>query len=94
MLDEAHAAGVRSNSAGTQANGAAVSESNALNEVVFMMPDRHVEHYIVCAREMRRQFMADLVRQARASLGRFVRRIIAKLSVMNNPVENIRDKAI
>ena len=39
-------------------------------------------------------FMADLVRQARAGLGGFVRRIIAKLSVMNNPVENIRDKAI
>ena len=59
-----------------------------------MMPDRHVEHYMECAREMRRQFMADLVRRARAGLRRFVRRIIAKLSVMNNPVENIRDKAI
>ena len=59
-----------------------------------MMPDRHVEDYIARAREMRRQFMADLVRQARASLGRFARRITAKLSVINNPVENIRDKAI
>ena len=72
----------------------AVSESNALNEVDFMMPDRHVEDYIARAREMRRQFLADLVRQAWASLGRFARRITAKLSVINNPVENIRDKAI
>ena len=72
----------------------AVSKTNALNEVVFMMPDRDVEHYIVCAREMRRQFLADLVRQAWAGLGKFARRITAKLSVINNPVENIRDKAI
>lgn len=58
-----------------------------------MIPDRHVEHYITRAREMRRQFLANLVRQAWAGLGRFARRITAKLSVINNPVENIRDKA-
>ena len=58
-----------------------------------MIRDRHVEHYITRAREMRRQFLANLVRQAWAGLGRFARRITAKLSVINNPVGNIRDKA-
>ena len=72
----------------------AISKPNALNGVVFMMPDRHVEDYVARAREMRQQFLASLVRQAGAGLGRFARRITAKLSVINNPVENIRDKAI
>lgn len=58
-----------------------------------MIRDQHVEHYITRAREMRRQFLANLVRQAWAGLRRFARRITAKFSVINNPMENIRDKA-
>ena len=71
----------------------AVSKPNAIDEVVFMIRDRHVEHYIARAREMRRQFLANLLRQAWAGLGKFARRITTKLSVINNPVENILDKA-
>lgn len=58
-----------------------------------MTPDRHVEHYLTRARELRREYLANLVRQAWAGLGRLARRITAKLSVTNNPVENVRDKA-
>lgn len=71
----------------------AVSTPDALNEVIFMIRDRHVEHYTARAREMRREFLAHLVRQAWAGLGRFARQITAKLSVSNHPVGNIRDRA-
>jgi len=58
-----------------------------------MIRDRHVENYVTRAREMRRQFLANLVRQAWAGLRRFARRITAKISALNNPMETIRDKA-
>ena len=55
-----------------------------------MIRDQHVEPYITRAREMRRRFLANLVRQAWAGLRRFAHRITAKFSVINNPMENMR----
>ena len=55
-----------------------------------MIRDRHVENYVAVAREMRRQFLADLARQAWAGLVSHGRRGWAKLSALNNPVGKIR----
>jgi hypothetical protein len=47
-----------------------VSKPDAINEVAFMKGDRHVEPYIARAHELRRQYLANLVRQAWAGLGK------------------------
>jgi hypothetical protein len=58
-----------------------------------MIDDRYVGHYIALAKEMRRQYLASLVRQAWAGLTRLARKSWARLSALTNPAGKVRGRA-
>lgn len=58
-----------------------------------MIRDQHVENYIALAKEMRRQYLASLARQAWAGLTRLARKGWARVAALNNPMGKIRGRA-
>lgn len=56
-----------------------------------MLDDRYSD-YIAQAREMRRQYLASLAREAWAGLTTLVRRSIARLTAPNDPLGKIRNR--